>query len=97
MSLKLEELEPLKEQLGIEKINTDTSYSYINLTPSIDKMIELSPQKQIKRFEKPEPLDELIISKTNNGYVWIKEFYREYLGTSLEQNQVYRIKDFNTK
>jgi len=91
----LEELEPLKNQLGIEKINTDTSYSYIDLTPSLDKMIELSPQKQIKRFEKPEPLDDLIISKTNNGYVWIKEFYKGYLGTSLEENQVYRIKDFN--
>lgn len=92
----VEDLEPLRKELGIEKINLNTGYSYIGITPTLDELIEISPQKSVKRYQNPEPFVKFSIKNNQDGKSWINEIYSESFGPSMEEDKFYRVKEFQS-
>ena len=93
----IKDLAPLAIELGIEEVNENTAYSYIALTPSIDEMIDLSPKKQIKRYQKPERFDDFLISQSKAGYGWVKEFYAGFSGATMSEGNLYRTREMGLR
>ena len=45
----------------------------------------------------PQMFDELVVtSNKNTGTGWINAFYKGFVGNSLENNKMYRVKDFGS-